>query len=100
MWRSFYIISNRAIPKIIQLEISFWGWYTHIPQLYIYIHMYVYRGTFADPHKATSKGRWDWSENSAGTPNQRAFKLSVGGQQQLNSSQKYIYIYIHIYMCV
>ena len=62
--------------------------------------MYVYQGTFADPHKATSKGRWDWSENSAGTPNQRAFKLSVGGQQQLNSSQKYIYIYIHIYMCV
>jgi len=45
-----------------------------------------------------SKGRWDWSENSAGTPNQRAFKLSVGGPQQLNSSQKYIYIYI--YICV
>ena len=62
--------------------------------------MYVYQGTFADPHKATSKGRWDWSENSAGTPNQRAFKLSVGGQQQLNSSQKYIYIYIHTYICV
>ena len=60
--------------------------------------MYVYQGTFADPHKATSKGRWDWSETSAGTPNQRAFKLSVGGQQQLNSSQKYIYIYIYIYI--
>ena len=56
--------------------------YPHSPAVYIYIiyiHMYVYQGTFADPHKATSKGRWDWSENSAGTPNQRAFKLSVGG---------------------
>ena len=47
-------------------------------------------GTFADPQKATNKGRWDGSENPAGTPNQTAFKLSVGGQQQLNSSQKYI----------
>ena len=28
MWRSFHIISNRAIPKIIQLEISFGNWST------------------------------------------------------------------------
>ena len=59
MWRSFYIISNRAIPKIIQLEIYFWGWYTHIPQLYIYIHMCVYRGTFADPHTVKQLAKED-----------------------------------------
>jgi len=33
MWRSFYILSNRAIPKIIQLEISFWEWWLHITSM-------------------------------------------------------------------